>query len=140
MRLTESFEGIRAIVLSDLALQREVLSKPMEPVPESVTSVRDPQKRAQAVQAWLQASPSARRRFEIHQQVGALDLTIVDETGTPIQAWLISIAQIPPRPFEPWMRPDFERAGFRGDPPFFMACAALKPPAILSTGRDERGG
>lgn len=137
MRPTEAFERIRALVESDLALKTELLSKPMELPPESVTSVLDPDKRAQAVQGWLQANPGARRRREIHDQVRALELTIVDDTGLPLEAWLVSIAQIPPGPFESWMRPDFERAGFQGDPPFFMASAALTPPAFL---RDVLGG
>jgi hypothetical protein len=131
MRPTANFERIRATVEADLAMQREVLSKPFQPIPESVTSVTDPAKRAQAVQAWLQADPAARRRREIHEEVRALGLAIVDDAGAPLEAWMISIAQLPPGQFESWMRPDFERAGFRGDPPFFTVVASLEAPETL---------
>src|SRR5215210_5071751 len=96
MRPTENFERIRATVEANLAMSREVLSKPHQPVPESVTSVTDPAKRAQAVQAWLQADPVARRRKTIYDEVRALDLAIVDDAGVRLAMWMISIAQLPP--------------------------------------------
>ena len=127
MRLTEAFDGIRAIIESNLALQRQ----PMQPVPDSIRSIADSTERVEALHAWLHENPSLLRHAELYEQLRALNLVIVDETGARLDAWLVSIAPFPPGPFEPWMRPDFERAGFEGDPPFFMACAAMAPPDAL---------
>jgi len=131
MRPTESFESIREIILEDHAVQRELFSRPYQKIPDSVSGESDPQKRAEAREAWFQSDPFARRRFEVREQLEALELTVVDDTGAALLAWRVSIAQIPPLMYEEGMRADFERTGFRGGPPFFMVCALLAPPDVL---------
>ena len=127
---TSAFERVRPIIVERQAMRHERGAL----FPPSVMEIEDAEERERAMQAFLRTDPASLKRTAAMDRFSALNLTIVDETGTPLEAWSVGASEfpgLPSVPFEEWMRPNFERAGFRGNPPFYMATAVLKLPSSL---------
>jgi hypothetical protein len=126
---TPAFEPVRELVPA-LA---ELVRSPGEGVPSEVLNIADERERARAIQAWIQTSPDAPRRIEVHEQLTALGLQLVGEDRVPLSAWSITIAGLPPGDlaFLPQMQVDFAEGGFGQGPPFYMVVASLEEPQLL---------
>lgn len=121
------FDRIRPVIdaMSDLKLPR---------IPAELTL---PDERAEAMAAW-QRSTEAQSQRETYARFAALELQLVDEVGSVLDAWLLGVSEIPHSgsDMSPAMVKDFQEEGFGEEPPFYMVVAMIREPEATRLAAD----